>query len=95
MLCYERLQLAAGRDARARLKEDNMELTAVFKKVPEGYIGWVEELPGTNVQEKTLGEAKQSLREVVRLILEVNREKAEELISGEQVVKEPLSLAQV
>ena len=25
-----------------------MELTAVFKKVPEGYIGWVEELPGAN-----------------------------------------------
>ena len=22
-----------------------MELTAVFRKVPEGYIGWVEELP--------------------------------------------------
>jgi predicted RNase H-like HicB family nuclease len=35
-----------------------MELTAVFKKVPEGYIGWVEELPGANTQGKTLEEAR-------------------------------------
>jgi hypothetical protein len=27
-----------------------LELTAVFKKVPEGYIGFVEELPGANTQ---------------------------------------------
>jgi hypothetical protein len=27
-----------------------MELTAVFKKVPEGYIAWVEDLPGANTQ---------------------------------------------
>ncbi len=31
-----------------------MKLTAVFKKVPEGYIGFVEELPGANTQGKTL-----------------------------------------
>jgi hypothetical protein len=29
-----------------------MELTAVFKKVPEGYIGWVEEVPGANTQKR-------------------------------------------
>lgn len=28
----------------------NMSLTAVFLKVPEGYIGFVEELPGANTQ---------------------------------------------
>ena len=26
----------------------DMKLTAVFVKVPEGYIGFVEELPGAN-----------------------------------------------
>lgn len=72
-----------------------MELTAVFKKVAEGYIGWVEELPGTNVQEETLAEAKKSLREVVRHILEVNRENAEATLQDDQVVKETLSLAQL
>jgi predicted RNase H-like HicB family nuclease len=72
-----------------------MKLTAVFEKVPEGYIGFVEELPGANVQEKTLDEAKQSLREAVRLILEVNRENAEESLQGKRVVKEALSLTQL
>jgi len=33
-----------------------MELafTAVFKKIPEGYIAFVEELPGANTQGATL-----------------------------------------
>lgn len=30
-----------------------MNLTAVFEKVPEGYIGFVEELPGANAQGRT------------------------------------------
>ena len=29
-----------------------MQFNAVFKKVPEGYIGFVEELPGANTQGK-------------------------------------------
>ncbi|MGA2610777.1 MAG: type II toxin-antitoxin system HicB family antitoxin [Terriglobia bacterium] len=51
-----------------------MELTAVFKKVPEGYIGWVEELPGANTQGKTLEEARENLQEAIRLVFEANRE---------------------
>ncbi len=35
-----------------------LELTAVFQKVPEGYIGFVEELPGANTQGATLEEAR-------------------------------------
>lgn len=31
-----------------------MQFNAVFKKVPEGYIGFVEELPGANTQGKHL-----------------------------------------
>ena len=31
-----------------------MKLTAVFRKVPEGYVGFVEELPGANCQGATL-----------------------------------------
>ena len=30
------------------------QLTAVFQQVPEGYIGFVEELPGANTQGDTL-----------------------------------------
>jgi predicted RNase H-like HicB family nuclease len=54
-----------------------MEHTAVFKKVPEGYIGWVEELPGANTQGETLEEARENLHEVVQLVLEAIRELAE------------------
>jgi len=49
-----------------------MEFTAVFRKVPEGYIAFVEELPGANTQASTLGEARKNLREAVALVLEAN-----------------------
>jgi predicted RNase H-like HicB family nuclease len=37
-----------------------MKLTAIFQKVPEGYIGFVEELPGANTQGATLDEARRN-----------------------------------
>ncbi len=51
-----------------------MQLTAVYMKVPEGYIAFVEELPGANTQGDTLEEARENLREAVQLVLEANRE---------------------
>ena len=36
----------------------NLEFTAVFRKVPEGYIAFVEELPGANTKGATLDEAR-------------------------------------
>lgn len=47
--------------------------TAVFEKVDDWYIGYVQDLPGANVQEKTLEEARESLREAVELILISNQ----------------------
>lgn len=58
-----------------------MQFTAIFQKVPEGYIGFVEELPGANTQGDTLEEARENLAEAVELVLEANRELAEERIS--------------
>jgi predicted RNase H-like HicB family nuclease len=51
-----------------------MRFTAVFRKVREGYIGFVEELPGANTQGKTLREARANLKEAVQLVVEANRE---------------------
>ena len=51
-----------------------MQLTAVYMQVPEGYIAFVEELPGANTQGDTLEEARENLREAVELVLEANRE---------------------
>jgi predicted RNase H-like HicB family nuclease len=71
-----------------------MVLTAVFKKVPEGYIGYVEELPGANTQGHTLDEARDNLVEAVELVLEANRTLAREgETGGEDVIREPFELA--
>jgi len=66
-----------------------MKLTAIFQKVPEGYIGFVEELPGANTQGKTLDEVRNNLNEAVELVLEANRALSEESIQGQQVIREP------
>lgn len=50
-----------------------MPFTEVYIKVPLGYIGYVEELPGANTQGETLEEAKQNLAEAVDMILEANK----------------------
>jgi len=69
-----------------------MELTAVYISVPEGYVGFVEELPGANTQGSTLEEVRENLREAVQLILEANRELAERSLVGRNVSREPFSL---
>lgn len=70
-----------------------LQLTAVFMKVPEGYIAFVEELPGANTQGDTLDEARENLREAVEMVLEANRELAEKSLAGQSVTREPFSLA--
>lgn len=69
-----------------------MQLTAVYIKVPEGYIAFVEELPGANTQGDTLEEARENLQEAVALVLEANRELAEKSLAGQQVTEEPFVL---
>ena len=70
-----------------------IQLTAVFQKVPEGYIAFVEELPGANTQAESLDEARQSLTEAVHLVLEANRALAEESLKGQIVIREPLRIS--
>ena len=69
-----------------------MQLTAAFNKVSEGYIAFVEELPGSNTQGDTMEETRENLREAVTLVLEANRELAEQSLDGVQVIKEPFVL---
>ena len=72
------------------MTQRQLELTAVFRKVPEGYIGFVEELPGANTQGASLAEARANLREAVELVLEANRALAERDLAGQEVIREPL-----
>ncbi len=69
-----------------------VQFTAVFRKVPEGYIAFVEELPGANTQGVTLDEARANLKEAVALVLETNRALAEEDLQGTEVIREPFLL---
>lgn len=67
-----------------------MSFTAVFQKVPEGYIGFVEELPGANTQGATLREARENLKEAVRLVLEANRKLVSKTIVNRDVIREKI-----
>ena len=67
----------------------SIQLTAVFRKFPEGYSAFVEELPGANTQGATLEEARANLAEAVTMVLAANRELAEEELQGESVIREP------
>jgi predicted RNase H-like HicB family nuclease len=69
-----------------------LQLTAVFRRVPEGYIAFVEEVPGANTQGVTLEEARENLKEAVMLVLEANRALAQEL-SGSDVIRETLKVS--
>ncbi len=70
-----------------------LQLTAVFRKVPEGYIAFVEELPGANTQGLTLDEARANLREAVRLVIEANRALLREEVGDQDVLPEPLRIS--
>jgi predicted RNase H-like HicB family nuclease len=74
------------------MKELPMRLTAVFEQVPEGYLAFVEELPGANTQGATLEEARENLAEAVELVLDANRMLAEEMVKGKNVIRENFPL---
>jgi len=70
-----------------------MQLTAVYIQAPEGFIGFVEELPGTNTQGRTLAETRETLRDTVISVLKANRELAEKSIVGQSALREPFEFA--
>jgi predicted RNase H-like HicB family nuclease len=63
--------------------------------VPEGFIGFIEELPGANTQGATLEEARANLQEAVALVLEANRTLAQEDAQGADLIREPLTVRAV
>jgi len=69
-----------------------MSLTAVFLKVPEGYVAFVEELPGANTQGDTLEKARANLTEAVAMVLDANRALSQESLQGRDVIRETLIL---
>ena len=52
------------------------EYTAVVKQEDDWWVGWIEEVPGVNCQEKTYKELKGTLAVTLREALEFNRQDA-------------------
>jgi len=69
------------------------KFNAVYEKTDDGWIGYVEELPGANTQGKTKEEVKDNLKEAVQLIVETNRELARLEFEGKNVIREELLVA--
>ena len=72
----------------------DLQCTAVFRKVPEGYIAFIEEFPGANTQGASLDEARTNLREAVALVVEANRMLAREDVADGAVIREPLTVTE-
>ncbi|MCY3548762.1 MAG: type II toxin-antitoxin system HicB family antitoxin [Gemmatimonadetes bacterium] len=70
----------------------NLQCTAVFRRVPEGYIAFIEEFPGVNTQGASLEEARTNLREAVAMVIEANREMAREDTGSGAVIREPITV---
>ena len=84
--------LVAGRMPCQNTAMEN-RYTGVFERVGDWWIGHVEELPGCNVQEHSLDEARESLKEAVQLIVQANRELARRESEGHEVVREALAVS--
>jgi predicted RNase H-like HicB family nuclease len=54
----------------------NSQYTAVIKQDGDWWVGWIEEVPGVNCQERSREELMESLRVTLKEALEFNREDA-------------------
>ncbi len=54
----------------------HLEYTAIIKQQGRWWIGWIEEVPGVNCQERTRNELIESLRITLKEAIEFNRQEA-------------------
>jgi len=75
------------------LVEVSQPFTAIYERTHDGWwVVSVPEIPGAHSQGRTLEEAREMIRDAVRLLLEVRREDAEKEAEGREVIREPLAL---
>ena len=75
----------------------DVTFTAVFEEVPPaeggGYCAYVEELPGANTQGATLEEARENLKDAIKLLLETRRDMLGEEIGSHRIIREKISVS--
>lgn len=69
----------------------NESYTAVIKQEDDWWIGWIEEVPGVNCQERTKDELLESLREALAEALEFNRDEARSA-AGDHYIEEKIAV---
>ena len=70
------------------MERATIAFTAVYLKATDGYVGFVEELPGVNSQGRTIDEARVNLQRLAKIVFDEERAQAEELLRGKEVVRE-------
>ncbi len=53
-----------------------MEYTAIINNIEDWWVGWIEEIPGVNCQEKTRSKLLESLKIILKEALVFNRQDA-------------------
>jgi len=71
--------------------ETGQTFTAVIKQSGRWWIGWIEEVPGVNCQERTREELLETLRLTLCEALELNRREAREA-AGDRFEQAPISV---
>ena len=69
------------------------KFTAVFEQDGDWWIGYLEELPGANTQGRTLEEARENLKDAVRLLIAANRDLTRRELQGKTIIREELLVA--
>jgi predicted RNase H-like HicB family nuclease len=69
------------------------KFTAVFEQDGDWWIGYLEELPGANTQGRTLAEARENLKDAVKLLIKANRELTQRELQGKTIIREELMVA--
>jgi len=72
------------------VKSMERRFTAVFRKEGKWWIAYAEEIPGANTQGRTLKEARENLKEAIALMIEANRELAEDEAPAGKTVREEI-----
>ena len=67
--------------------------TGIFEQEGDWWIASVEEIPGVNTQGHTIEEARENLKEAVKLIIKANRELARRETAGKTIIREELKVA--
>ena len=71
----------------------DIQYTAIIKHQGDWWIGWIEEVPGVNCQERNRKELLESLRVTLREAIDFNRQDAK-ASAGEEYEEEMIAVSE-